>query len=101
MLRARQILGYDGERYASALHSFAIMRDHVVERAYGWVFSFNPRRYLETGDSEYMLGGNGPLLVSRATGRIVQLPTRRTSETLKPYDKDPGLVDREADPRQP
>jgi hypothetical protein len=35
-----------------------------------WVFGYNTRAYLETRSIEHSLGGHGPLIINRATGRI-------------------------------
>ncbi len=45
------------------------------ELAYGWAFRWNSDRYLETLDVMYALGGNGPLIVLRATGELHALGT--------------------------
>jgi hypothetical protein len=34
-----------------------------------WVFFYNTRDYIETGNISYALLGNGPLLVEKSTGR--------------------------------
>jgi hypothetical protein len=45
-----------------------------VEVANGWIFFYNSKGYLESGDKKKMLVGNGPLYVDDQ-GRLTQLPT--------------------------
>jgi hypothetical protein len=40
-----------------------------------WVFFYNSRAYLEDGDENEVLAGNGPIVVEKATGRVHQLVT--------------------------
>jgi hypothetical protein len=42
----------------------------VLKRPYGWVFFYQSRGYVETGDPERMMGGNAPILVERCNGEI-------------------------------
>jgi hypothetical protein len=48
----------------------------VAEREYdfGWVFDFNTRKYVESGDILESLLGNGPLIVDRNDGHIYTIP---------------------------
>jgi hypothetical protein len=39
----------------------------------GWVFVYQSRRYIETGDLEYFLLGNGPIVVDKDSGEVVIL----------------------------
>lgn len=45
-----------------------------VEIDEGWVFFFNTREFVETGNLSSQLAGNGPLFIDR-DGRIHGLPT--------------------------
>jgi hypothetical protein len=47
-----------------------IADEHTIERAWGWVFFYNTRRYLETREFRYRLAGNGPYIVNRHTGEL-------------------------------
>ncbi|WP_294223227.1 YrhB domain-containing protein [uncultured Shimia sp.] len=42
---------------------------------YGWVFAYQNRKFLDSGDFRDAIAGNAPLLVSKATGEIVVLGT--------------------------
>jgi len=47
----------------------------VVERPVGWIFYFNSKRYVETGNTTDALVGNAPFLVDRQKKCIVTLGT--------------------------
>jgi len=48
-----------------------IVEKSTIERAWGWVFFYTSRKWMETGSVEYAIAGNAPLIVVKATGRIV------------------------------
>jgi hypothetical protein len=50
-----------------------IIRQKTLEKPYGWIFFYNSRRYLETGNPLEALGGNGPVVVAHADGRVTAL----------------------------
>ncbi len=47
-----------------------IADQYTTELPYAWVFNYNTRQYLETGDFSYMPGGNSPYFVSKLTGEV-------------------------------
>jgi len=49
---------------------FVIRDDSTIERSFGWVFFYDSRRHLETGDFRHEIAGNGPLMVNRYDGTI-------------------------------
>ena len=60
----------------------------VVTRPYGWAFAYQPKMFLESGNSDDSLVGPGPLLVLRHDGSIVFLFTGRTIENeLLAYER--------------
>lgn len=44
---------------------YAVLDGETMEKPYGWIFFYQSRKYLETGDEGYMLAGNGPVAVLR------------------------------------
>jgi len=58
-----------------------IVDDSTIEREWGWVFFYNNKKYLETGDFSYALAGNAPMIVNKRTGELV------TTGTARPIDK--------------
>lgn len=45
------------------------------ETAFGWIFFYQSKQYLETGVLKYALAGNAPLIVDRDSGEIVETGT--------------------------
>lgn len=46
---------------------FVVIETSTIEKAFGWVFFYNSRKFVETGISRYRLFGNGPVIVNKAT----------------------------------
>ncbi|NID17385.1 YrhB domain-containing protein [Luteibacter yeojuensis] len=46
----------------------------------GWLFYYQTKEYLETGDPSSLLAGNGPMLIDRETGDLLILVTYRPVE---------------------
>ncbi len=64
------------DRVNVELARFALDDDYLVieqgirEYDWGWVFHYNTRTWIETGDDEHALIGNAPYLVNRQTGEL-------------------------------
>lgn len=71
----------------------ALMAENTIEKAYGWIFFYNSKRFLETGDPLEALGGNSPILVESATGRITLLGTATpVADSLRRVEIENGLL---------
>lgn len=57
-----------------------IFDDVTIERPWGWVFFFGSRLWRETREIRYAIAGNGPYLVERDTGKLIQLGTHASPE---------------------
>lgn len=44
---------------------------------YGWVFFYQSKVFLETKNTDFMLGGNAPILVDKFDGIILETGTRK------------------------
>ncbi|MFP0197881.1 YrhB domain-containing protein [Pseudomonas sp. PHC1] len=54
----------------------------------GWMFCFDSKEYVETGEFSAQLAGNGPLLVDRDTGELHSFGTARPpKEYLEEYSE--------------
>jgi Immunity protein 35 len=47
-----------------------VMNEETLEFDFGWVFFYNSKEYLETGNYSWMLAGNAPLIIDRTTGTL-------------------------------
>ena len=58
----------------------ALMPEHTREFEKGWVFFYQSRRFVETGDMMEMVGGNAPLIVDKMDGSVHVTGTGRPIE---------------------
>jgi hypothetical protein len=49
--------------------------EHTLDRPYGWVFFYQSREYLRTGDYADAFAGNSPIIVNRVTGECTETGT--------------------------
>ena len=52
-----------------------VINDDVVEREYGWLFTYTTAAFYRTHDPRHALVGAGPMLVLRKDGAIVEFPS--------------------------
>jgi hypothetical protein len=48
----------------------AIVDSATIEKPYAWIFFYNSKQYIETGDIMHALGGNAPLFISKIDGKV-------------------------------
>ena len=53
----------------------AVLDSETINKEWGWVFFYQSKKYLETGDFRDMLGGNAPYIVNKSTGEVVETGT--------------------------
>jgi hypothetical protein len=58
----------------TAENEFSLQSDRTVTHEAGWIFFYNSLRYIETGDPNHMLAGNGPVFVSK-DGSVTVIPS--------------------------
>jgi len=67
--------------------SAVILDDATLERPYGWIFFYQSRTYVETGNFSDILAGNAPLIVDRFDGELRVTGTARpVEEYLAAYE---------------
>lgn len=47
-----------------------LVEGYPQEHDFGWVFAYNTKQYIDTGDVQHALAGNAPLIVARDDGLI-------------------------------
>jgi hypothetical protein len=57
-------------RYSNRAYELVVIDSLTREEDFGWLFFFNTREFMETGDMSAALGGNAPLFVERETGEL-------------------------------
>lgn len=65
-----------------------IIRELTIEKEYGWIFFYESKIHLETGNYRYSLVGGGPLLIEKSDGSFHYLGTRLdVDDAIKEYEK--------------
>jgi hypothetical protein len=57
-----------------------VIESATLERPFGWVFFYQSKEYLLTGNHSWMLAGNAPLIVDRHTEQIMETGTAEPVE---------------------
>lgn len=84
---------YIDEQCGSVPGGVAIIESRTLQKPYGWVFFYNSRRFLETGNPLEALGGNGPIVVERAEGRLHQLGSALPPDaSIAEFERSHGLT---------
>lgn len=52
-----------------------VLTSDTLEQSFGWVFFYQSRAYIESGDMSDALVGNAPVIVNRFTGDVVETGT--------------------------
>ena len=64
----------------------------LARKAYGWVFLYNTREFMETGSPEAAMIGPGPVVVMDGSGEIVELGSRLPPESaVVEFERERGL----------
>ncbi len=80
------------EEHASSLTRIPLALTYVHPTSYGWVFCFNSKVAVETGDELQGILGLGPLLVMASDGTVIELGTAHTLEReLRSYEQRAGI----------
>ena len=66
----------------------AVLENETIEKEWGWIFFYQSKAYLESGDFRDMLGGNAPIIVNRSTGIL--------SETGTAFDIEHYIIEYES-----
>jgi hypothetical protein len=78
------------QHYYHPRDSLAVLPKPVIEKPYGWIFFYQSRAFLETGDFTFQLMGNGPVVV-RDDGTVHTLGTARSpEEEIAAYEAGQG-----------
>jgi hypothetical protein len=73
-----KVLEYLNSKYKLFDDTLAIREDFIVEKEYGWIFSYDSKKFLETKEFRYRRIGNHPILIFKDDGEIY--PVANTSD---------------------
>jgi len=60
--------------------SLKLIDAETIEKSFGWVYFYNSKKYLETGELREMLAGNAPFIVDKNNGEIHETGTEKPVE---------------------
>jgi hypothetical protein len=66
--------------YAEQALELVIIDDETIEKEYGWVFFYQTKEYLKTGNIVDSLVGNAPYIVNKYTGELIETGTANPIE---------------------
>jgi len=79
-------------KFSTPSNEFVIVPEATLERSFGWVFFYNSKRFVETGDILFALAGNAPIIVDRRTAGI------HVTGTAKPLEHYIAAYERTGNP---
>lgn len=87
---ARTALAIIQEMPGNADLGLMLIEPLVIESDLAWLFPFNTREYVQTGNVGAMAVGVGPIVVNRATGVAFIAPPMPTEHLLAQYAASNG-----------
>ena len=71
--------------------TYVIIEDLTIEKPFAWIFFYNSKKYLKTGDFNDVIAGNGPVFVNKHNGVIEFCGSRKSlDELLLEYERKWG-----------
>jgi hypothetical protein len=67
------------------------LTDNFIEKDDYWVFFYDSKDFLETGDYKYVLAGNAPLIVDKFEGKVYETGTAYNIEYYMKIFEDTEL----------
>lgn len=68
--KAQEVVGQKLRELSPPDDIFIIVDAGTIEKPYGWIFFYNSKKYLDTGEIRHALAGNGPVIVNRLTEAV-------------------------------
>ncbi|MEM0909792.1 MAG: YrhB domain-containing protein [Pseudomonadota bacterium] len=66
----------------------AVLEEETIEKPWGWVFFYQSKAYIETGEFMHMLDGNAPIIINRNTAELIHTGTAHDIEYyITEYEK--------------
>jgi Immunity protein 35 len=76
------------EQMSSSADPFVVIEKSTLEKSFGWIFFYNSKKFVETGESRYRLAGNGPVIVNKQNGLVEFFGTsKRLQEIVEDYEQ--------------
>lgn len=66
-----------------------ILDEQTIEKEYAWIFFYRSKKYEETQDKRFLVGGNGPIFISKTNGQIASFRTGLSiDEMIDQYEEE-------------
>lgn len=49
---------------------FVLCSEDTIERGFGWLFFYQSKAFIDSGELKYRLAGNGPIVVEKDSGNV-------------------------------
>lgn len=73
-------------------HEFEIVDQFTTKKSYGWTFTINTKKFVETGDLIHCLAGNGPVVVLISGEVFVLTAAVPAEQALTEFEAQHGFV---------
>lgn len=74
---------------------FVVLEKRTIEKPFGWVFFYNSKKFVETGEFRYRLAGNGPVIVNKHNGSVDFFGGAKPSQVIvADYEEEFGHGDK-------
>ena len=79
------------DTYGPRTPELVVMDGETIEKEYGWVFFYQTKEYLKTGDSGDALVGNAPYIVNKYSAELIETGTANPVEDyIAEYEEQNG-----------
>ncbi len=86
------VLKYLKQKGVGEPEGVMLISSQTIKKPYGWIFSYNSKSYVETGDIMTALVGHGPLIFLADTGEIVECGSLLPGEEqILRFEQERGL----------
>jgi|SRR5215475_3946729 len=66
----QRALSYLRSQQQEAGFELVLLDEVTMEKPFGWVFFYDSKRHVETGDFRDAIAGNAPIVVTKADGQL-------------------------------
>ena len=63
--QAEEIVLHEISKFDIGDDKAILLKEHTMVKPYGWLFFYNSKKYIETGEFSYCLAGNAPILIDK------------------------------------
>jgi hypothetical protein len=85
---ALEIVSKRLQQMSTPADPFVVVEKNTIEKPFGWVFFYNSKKFVETGESRYRLAGNGPVIVNKHNSSVEFFGSSKPPlETVAEYEQ--------------